>query len=588
MEMSVFKHAQASSDDTGSKGQSRLLASVTSTQPSVTRVSDGVKVEGQLTAERATMRLEFFKQNDCQAQFTCRVVLKDTQGREHVTSSRLLQQTSGDRSVEVDEGNWTPAVALNLLSLVHEMDNKLAQVGSSSEDAWRLRVQSLENRLEDKLTSIENRMEDKIASIENRLENKLDYFENRLEDKVASLGINFVDELEKFQNILGNIITNQGSTILSHLNTKIKSDATQVEMAVKEKINDTFSSVEDDLKATRDQILAKLVSIDEKLENNVNRTGRYLTSVESKLSLLADIDKNDGFCLKSLDEAMSNISNSNMDSVRHVESQLASINQNMNLRFEQLASDVEENRVNTQTTFFDVVSATQANMTAVIQAAITDTLTLKSCEKGALSVLPHPPFPYPVVRPNQQSRFDFPYLCDTLTEGGGWLVIQRRTSGSVDFYRNWDEYKKGFGSLDEDFWLGNDKIHAITTSGTYELRITLKYKGKSSFAHYSTFSLSDEKSNYILHLGAYEGTAGDSLSYHNGRPFTTRDRDNDEHEGTNCAEANLGAWWYGACHSSNLNGKWGEKPYKGPEWRKVSDSEPLSFTEMKIRLVEDS
>ena len=292
--------------------------------------------------------------------------------------------------------------------------------------------------------------------------------------------------------------------------------------------------------------------------------------------------------MKSLDEAISNISNSNMDSVRHVESQLTSINQNMNLRFEQLALDVEENRVNTQTNFFDVVSATQANMTAVIQAAITDTLTLKSCKKGALSVLPHPPFPYPVVRPNQQSRFDFPYLCDTLTEGGGWLVIQRRTPGSVDFYRNWNAYKKGFGSLDEDFWLGNDKIHAITTSGTYELRITLKYKGKSSFAHYSTFSLSDEKSNYILHLGAYEGTAGDSLSHHNGRPFTTRDRDNDAHPRANCANSHTGAWWYVACHASNLNGKWGEGDYDGPEWRTVSNGEPLTFTEMKIRRVDDS
>ena len=32
------------------------------------------------------------------------------------------------------------------------------------------------------------------------------------------------------------------------------------------------------------------------------------------------------------------------------------------------------------------------------------------------------------------------------------------------------------------------------------------------------------------------------------------ERDNDKHQTANCAEAYLGAWWYTACHSSNLNG----------------------------------
>ena len=37
--------------------------------------------------------------------------------------------------------------------------------------------------------------------------------------------------------------------------------------------------------------------------------------------------------------------------------------------------------------------------------------------------------------------------CDTMTAGGGWLVIQRRKDGSEDFNRNWVEYEDGFGSL---------------------------------------------------------------------------------------------------------------------------------------------
>ena len=83
-------------------------------------------------------------------------------------------------------------------------------------------------------------------------------------------------------------------------------------------------------------------------------------------------------------------------------------------------------------------------------------------------------------------------------------VFQRRFDGSVDFYRDWADYKNGFGSTSGEFWLGNDNIHSLTSKGKHELRIDLEaFDGETRFAEYSSFSIDPESNKYMLRLQGY-------------------------------------------------------------------------------------
>ncbi|XP_048414891.1 tenascin isoform X12 [Stegostoma tigrinum] len=174
--------------------------------------------------------------------------------------------------------------------------------------------------------------------------------------------------------------------------------------------------------------------------------------------------------------------------------------------------------------------------------------------------------------------------CDMTTDGGGWMVFQRRQNGRVDFFRNWKNYTNGFGDPSDEFWLGLENLHKITSQGLYQLRVDLRDKGDSAYAVYDRFLISDAKSRYKLHFGQYNGTAGDSLFYHQGRPFSTKDRDNDVAV-TNCALSYKGAWWYKNCHKVNLNGRYGVQSHsQGVNWFHWKGHEySIEFVEMKLR-----
>ncbi|XP_027491300.1 fibrinogen alpha chain [Corapipo altera] len=157
--------------------------------------------------------------------------------------------------------------------------------------------------------------------------------------------------------------------------------------------------------------------------------------------------------------------------------------------------------------------------------------------------------------------------CDQETTLGGWLLIQQRMDGSVNFNRTWQDYKRGFGSVDGrgrgEFWLGNENMHLLTQNDTL-LRVELEdWDGNAVYAEY-ILQVGSEAEGYALTVSSYEGTAGDALiagwleegteyTSHAQMKFSTFDLDQDHWE-ENCAEMYGGGWWYNSCQAANLNG----------------------------------
>ncbi|KAL3968223.1 lipid phosphate phosphatase-related protein type 3/4 [Sarotherodon galilaeus] len=172
-------------------------------------------------------------------------------------------------------------------------------------------------------------------------------------------------------------------------------------------------------------------------------------------------------------------------------------------------------------------------------------------------------------------------------------VFQRRTDGSVNFYRPWSQYKMGFGNPAREYWLGLERLFHLTLRKRYELLVDMEdFSGNKAFARYSSFSINPESYGYRLHVSGFiNGGAGDALSYHNRQKFSTFDKDQDSWP-ENCAKLYLGAFWYNNCHHANPNGvyRWGADGTifaAGVEWYHWKGyNYSLKTISMKIRPVQ--
>nr|XP_020463401.1 fibroleukin-like [Monopterus albus] len=119
-------------------------------------------------------------------------------------------------------------------------------------------------------------------------------------------------------------------------------------------------------------------------------------------------------------------------------------------------------------------------------------------------------------------------------------------------------------------WTSTEPVlYSLTSTGQHQLRIELEdWHQQRRHATYNNFKVASEEQRYRLTAREYSGDAGNALSYskrynHDGRPFSTADRDHDRYAAGNCAEYYSAGWWFDACLAANLNGRYYHGRYGG-------------------------
>ncbi|XP_076801235.1 fibroleukin-like [Clavelina lepadiformis] len=170
-----------------------------------------------------------------------------------------------------------------------------------------------------------------------------------------------------------------------------------------------------------------------------------------------------------------------------------------------------------------------------------------------------------------KERFQFTYVyCDMelVSTKKGWTTIQRRMNGEVNFNRGWDDYVRGFGNLQGEYWLGLENIYRLSRQTTTysegfhspkapEVGFDLEdWDGVKAFAEYIINSFDPKKFNYHLSIS---GRANASTCFR-GSPiffgdFSTPDVDNNKDDNRHCAQEFKSGWWYyrRRCENTNLN-----------------------------------
>ncbi|VDK59821.1 unnamed protein product [Anisakis simplex] len=161
------------------------------------------------------------------------------------------------------------------------------------------------------------------------------------------------------------------------------------------------------------------------------------------------------------------------------------------------------------------------NLEASLPKACSDSMTTYGVHKEYLLIKPSDKLPSQMVH------------CDK-----DWTIIQQRMDGAVRFNRTFEEYRWPFGNVDADHWIGNEYINALTQLCDCSIRFeTWDVFGEYRLAIYHNFSVSDFDHLYRLSISNYDSNSSnltDAMSFHDGRRFSSLDRDEDT-SSTHCA-----------------------------------------------------
>jgi len=137
------------------------------------------------------------------------------------------------------------------------------------------------------------------------------------------------------------------------------------------------------------------------------------------------------------------------------------------------------------------------------------------------------------------------------------MVVRKQSENAEDFFnKDFKEYQYGFAANGES-WIGLDKLHQLTSERSYSLKITMTdYDNKTFVAVFDYFKVGPGD-NYVVAVESFNdtlSTLGDSMAYHNGMKFSTKDRDRDLLSSYHCSLRDTGGWWYNGCHVAHPTG----------------------------------
>ena len=304
--LSIFRTVSSGSKNKNSEDREVLIASVTSKNPKITRVTSSVKVDGVLEGGWATIRSELFKVNDCQSEFTCQVRGLDSQGREAVSTTSLLQQPS-QRGNMGDDGILMPAMSLQLLTSIHELvtqsvaglENKIESVEhrlmkqiESTEQTLKDQIKSKDHNVDSKLDSVEHRLTDKLESVKD----EVDDFKQRLEHKMEATKDGIDQKINQSENRMEDKIDNNNNlNKLIQLDVKVSTELAQFRSDARADIVDRLNILGQRLGGEQREAMR---NVTDGLEITLEKTLSRLSSLESDLNGIQTCGQNELLTLK--------------------------------------------------------------------------------------------------------------------------------------------------------------------------------------------------------------------------------------------------------------------------------------------------